>query len=323
MHGLVSSSATWVLNLPHQSAGFIFADAGFDVWLGNIRGNTYGRKHVILNDKQKEFWRFSWSEHAHNDLPAIFDKIEEVTNQSQIYYLGYSQGSTMMFAQLAEHPEFANRIKRFFALGPAVSMRNTKGFLRFMADVMYPIYKKVRAMFGDSEFVPKSYIMDWVVRHVCRGPMTHLCSNFIFLLAGPEMGNINETRINVYSSHTPAGTSNQNILHWAQLAYTGVFAKFDYIDKEKNVEHYKQETPPLYSLNNIDQNLKIHFYTSKTDILADPADVKDTISKLPKGVLKSHKILDKFSHLDFQWGLNAPKLVYYPILHTIKKLDQV
>jgi hypothetical protein len=39
-HGLLCTSSVWVMNLPGQSAGFLFADSGMDVWLGNMRGST-------------------------------------------------------------------------------------------------------------------------------------------------------------------------------------------------------------------------------------------------------------------------------------------
>ncbi|CAJ0924039.1 unnamed protein product, partial [Mesorhabditis belari] len=58
-HGFMCDSSNWIVNLPDQSAGFIFADAGYDVWLGNVRGNTYGKKHKTLNPKSEKFWEFS------------------------------------------------------------------------------------------------------------------------------------------------------------------------------------------------------------------------------------------------------------------------
>lgn len=44
---------------------FVAVDAGYDAWLGNLRGNKYSRQHLTLDpDNDAEFWDFSYPEHA-------------------------------------------------------------------------------------------------------------------------------------------------------------------------------------------------------------------------------------------------------------------
>ena len=68
-------------------------DAGFDVWVGNNRGNIYSRGHV---DKMAEgdFFNYSFLELGKYDLPAMIDKIREETRFDKISYIGHSQGTT-------------------------------------------------------------------------------------------------------------------------------------------------------------------------------------------------------------------------------------
>lgn len=70
----------------------MLADANYDVWLPNSRGNVYSREHKYLNPNGIEYWNFSWFEMGIYDNPAVIDYVLKETNNSKVYYIGYSQG---------------------------------------------------------------------------------------------------------------------------------------------------------------------------------------------------------------------------------------
>ncbi|KYN29725.1 Lipase 3 [Trachymyrmex cornetzi] len=58
MHGLLCSSACFIISGPEKGLAFVLADAGYDVWLGNARGNVYSREHKLPAIRKELYWDF-------------------------------------------------------------------------------------------------------------------------------------------------------------------------------------------------------------------------------------------------------------------------
>ncbi|KOX68700.1 Lipase 1 [Melipona quadrifasciata] len=81
LHGLLDCSITWPATDLEVGLGYILVDQGYDVWLGNMRGNKYSQKHLNLTTSNPEFWMLSWHEIGIYDLPTMIDRIIEQTKQ--------------------------------------------------------------------------------------------------------------------------------------------------------------------------------------------------------------------------------------------------
>ncbi|XP_058527204.1 lysosomal acid lipase/cholesteryl ester hydrolase [Ochotona princeps] len=312
-HGLLADSSNWVTNLANSSLGFILADAGFDVWMGNSRGNTWSRKHKTLPVTEDEFWAFSFDEMAKYDLPASFNFIMNKTGQEQLYYVGHSQGTTIGFIAFSQLPEVAKRIKMFFALAPVVSLDFCTSPLAKIGELPEPLIKD---MFGSKEFLPQNDVLKWLSTHVCTHViLKELCANIFFLLCGFNERNLNMSRVDVYAAHCPAGTSVQNVLHWSQIVKLQKFQAFDWGSSDKNYLHYNQSEPPMYRVK--DMPVPTAVWSGDRDWLADVKDISMLLTQIPNLVYSKH--LPEWEHLDFLWGLDAPWRVYNEIVSLMRK----
>lgn len=97
-HGLEGDASNWIINSPELAPAFNLAKAGYDVWLGNNRGNRYSLSHATLNSSdpadEVAYWSFDFEEMGLYDLPAEIDYILSITGQKQLSYVGHSEGTT-------------------------------------------------------------------------------------------------------------------------------------------------------------------------------------------------------------------------------------
>lgn len=110
------------------------ADEGYDVWMGNFRGNTYSKRHLNLSVDDGKFWDFTWHEMGLNDLPAMIDYVLEQTEQQKLYYIGHSQGTTTFYVMASSKPEYNDKIRAAFSLAPIAFMNHmTSPLLQIIA----------------------------------------------------------------------------------------------------------------------------------------------------------------------------------------------
>ncbi|CAH1397744.1 unnamed protein product [Nezara viridula] len=323
-HGLWSSSGDWVVSGTSHSLAFLLSKNGYDVWLGNARGNLYSRRHKWLCPikDSKDFWNFSWHEMGYMDLPAMIDFVLKVTEKKQLFYVGHSLGTTMCFVLLSTKPEYNDKIKAVFALAPVAYLNNLRSeVLRHLARVSDRLYD-VLEMTGYHSFMPKNGLVSVVDGLLSRNTSTLMNNAPLILsnLSGYASEDVKKNLKEVIIAHIAAGTSTKVLAHFAQSLRTEKsFRQFDF-GVEKNIVAYGQKEPPCYQLSNI--RIPIVLFYSKEDWLSTMEDVEalaDVLENSIKGNLIRKKIeLNNFNHLDFIWGSVARQNIFNDILTYMK-----
>ncbi|XP_026468945.1 lipase 3-like [Ctenocephalides felis] len=319
MHGVLASSADWVVLGKDKALGFLLHDAGFDVWLGNARGNTNSRRHISISPDEPRFWNFSWHEIGVIDLPAMIDHVLNVTKQTSLHYAGHSQGTTSFFVMLSERPEYNSKISCMHALAPIAFMGRLKNILlRFAAGQLKEITELVFSL-GLYELLPNNPVVVALSKILCTtAKQNHeaLCANFLFLIGGYSMKQMNASYIPEVVDIIPAGASARQLVHYAQEILSSRFCQYDH-GEELNLEKYGQKEPPDYKISNIRAPVILHY--SDNDLLSHPVDVKQLANGLgsrPTMMLVKDPM---FNHFDYTWGKYVHQLVYKNVISIMKK----
>jgi len=317
VHGLLGSSADWVMGIPEKYLGYILADAGYDVWLGNSRGNTYSREHCTMDPSDLKFWDFSFDQIGEFDLPAMIDKVIETTGVDKIYYGGHSMGTTSFMVMANRKTEYQEKIILANFLAPIAFVDHMTSPLRYIAPFAGSI-DWILEFLGVGEFFPSNAFMNWIAAFFCdEGIFQGICENIVFVLAGFDEPQTNQTLLETIIHHTPAGASTNTLLHYAQEINSKRFCAFDYGDDNQNI--YGQDTPPDYDLSKV--TAPIALYWGDNDWLAQQTDILRLITKLPNIVngFGYEVPYEKWNHLDFIYGIDANIYVYDELLKVMQE----
>ncbi|CAN7938446.1 unnamed protein product, partial [Ixodes hexagonus] len=314
VHGVVSSAADYILNNPFESPGFLLADAGFDVWLINTRGTPYSNHHVTLTTKDRKFWDWSFDQIGRYDLAATIDYILTETGFTDISLLTWSQGFTVSTVLLSTRPDYNDKVNLVVGMAPVANITHIQTPLTLLAPFA-EIIADIIDIFTRGGLLTSSKLTQAVIGAACNNIFRGFCFIPINIVVGASQEQLNRTRIPVYIAHMPAGTSTQNIVHYAQMYQAKDFIMFDY-GTERNNDMYGQDTPPEYPLEKIYTNVAL--FTGQGDRFADPTDVQSLRKRLQNIVFDYQLPQKNFMHLDFVIGDDATVMLHKPVIELIE-----
>ncbi|XP_011184338.2 lipase 3 [Zeugodacus cucurbitae] len=320
-HGLFSCSDCFLLNGPDNAIAYLFADAGFDVWLGNGRGNIYSRNNTKMSLNSTNFWQFSWHEIGAIDLPDTIDYILEKTGEKQLHYVGHSQGGTSYFVLTSFRPEYNAKVRSAHLLAPAVFMGNTTHPLvhLFKPYVSVPGGSGMRLL-GDQMFIPHNMLAQRALDTACGGEprFPEFCRTLFYTWAGTEASNINATLLPYIAETHPAGISTNQGIHYIQLHNSNFFRQYDH-GVQKNRKVYAQAEPPNYQLENVSADTYVYYGMSDTSV-----NWQD-IQRLPEHI-SSLKLLYKvpdesWGHIDFIFAMKVKETINEQVINYCKQYE--
>ncbi|XP_055918986.1 lipase 3-like [Eupeodes corollae] len=320
-HGLLSSSDCWIPNGPDNALAFLLSDAGYDVWLGNNRGNTYSKKHVKISSLRPSFWDFTWNEIALLDLPAQIDYVLFHTNEQALHYVGHSQGTTIFFVLMSEMPKYNAKIKTAHMLAPVVYVEHMTSPFAKMMGPMLGQPSLLTEMMGNSEFMPSNKFMSMMGQQACKDTSSFqpMCGNVLFLMAGWNSQHLNNSLLSEVCETHPAGASTGQLLHYLQEYVSGMWRRYDY-GKLKNNRKYSSWSPPKYNEKNVVAPVRLYY--SDNDYFSSVVDVHKLMRLLPNLVESFHVPYPTFNHLDFLFGMEVKPLLYDRIIAAANRFER-
>jgi len=309
-HGFMQNSESWICRGPGKALAYTLVDEGYDVWLGNNRGNKYSYKHTTLSPQEDEFWNFCIDNFAMSDLPSMIEYVLSFTGSPSLSYIGFSQGTAQAFAAFSINSKLASKINIFVALAPATKVNELKNpvvaaVATSRPKLVYLLLGK-KAMLGETLFwrrVLSWQIYSWVIDFFL---------NFLF---GWKAKNLDPKEKPLLYAHLYSYSSVKCLVHWFQITKSQTFQAFDDNITIRETSTYKSYVLPSYSPSRIVCPMAL-FYGGQDTV----PEMSWLLKQMPEGSF-IHKE-ETYEHLDFMWASTAPKVIDTKVVQLLKENSQ-
>jgi pimeloyl-ACP methyl ester carboxylesterase len=308
-HGLADTAWTFFL-LNEKSIPFILLEEGFDVWLGNTRGNIFSHGHVSKDpyDLNSGYDYYTIDDFVQFDLISTINFIKEKTGVEKMSYIGHSQGTTMFFMLVMHNPSFAEEsFDHFIALGAVPNIAYTHFTPIEILDKIAGILKAVDIFdtFNLSNTQRK------LVSNFCKFA-PGICGKFLDAASAIKpSGRADSKELYKFMYYYPGGVSKTNLLHWSQIH---IMKKLVYY----NPNFDKEKTAEAYDINNL-KKWKIRALVARTDddTFSSYEDVTEFYATVEDKSYIQILDLNKYSHFDCLSSESAIEDIFYPIVNFL------
>lgn len=308
-HGLLMNSEVWVcLTEEERCLPFVLASKGYDVWLGNNRGNKYSKKSTKFSPTSSGFWNFSMDEFAFHDIPDTIDYVLNTTSQPSLSYVGFSQGTAQAFATLSIHPGLNDKVNLFVALAPAMA---PAGLSNGIVDSLVKASPDVLFLaFGRKSILSSATMWQSILYQPIFVRLIDMSLSFLFAWYGKNISV--QQKLAAYP-HLYSFTSTKSVVHWFQII------------RNKSFQMYDDDASTQLSIGATNRYYKVAKFPTrniKTPIVLvyggsdSLIDIRVMLKELPRHTISTE--IPHFEHLDFLWAQDVNKLVFPHVLEALE-----
>lgn len=320
------NSEVWVcMSEEHRCLVFTLVENGYDVWLGNNRGNKYSKKSTQYSPASNAFWNFSMDDFAFHDIPDTIEYVLGTTGQPSLSYIGFSQGTAQAFATLSIHPTLNEKVDVFIALAPAMSPPGLANGI--VASLVKTSPEVLFLAFGRRSILSSATMWQAILYPPLFIKFIDLSLRFLF---GWHTQNITPHQKLAAYPHLYSFSSTKSVVHWFQIIRNGTFQVFrpsstfyPYIDI--HYQMYDDEVQGPFSMSDGSRYYKVAKFPTrniKTPIVLvyggsdSLVDIDVMLKELPRHTV-SHEI-PKYEHLDLLWASDVDKLVFPRVFEALE-----